>query len=53
MEIKVGDIVFWYESGNTGKKQGQVLDIKNGIASVYCDAELKNYFVEVSRLRAI
>ena len=53
MDIKVGDIVIWYETGQTARKQGQVIAINGDTATVFCDKESRSYFVKVNRLKKV
>lgn len=48
--IKVGDLVSWYESGNTGRKVGQVISIDGDYATVFCTKDNKAYIVVISKL---
>lgn len=53
MDIKVGDIVCWFESGQTAMKKGQVLTITNNMAQVFCDKDRKTYSVNVNSLKKV
>lgn len=53
MDIKVGDIVMWYESGHSARKQGQVIGINEPNAAVFCDKESKTYTVKISSLKKV
>ena len=53
MDIKVGDIVCWFESGQTAMKRGQVLTINGDMAQVFCDKDMKTYNVKVTSLRKV
>lgn len=51
MEIKVGDIVYWFKNEYTAVKKGQVLMINGDIAQVFCDKDSKAYNVNVNSLK--
>lgn len=51
--IQVGDLVIWYESGNTGRKTGQVISISGDYATVFCTKDNKAYVVAISKLRKV
>lgn len=53
MDIKIGDIVFWYENGHTARKEGQVISISIEFADVYCSKDMKVYTVEISSLTKV
>ena len=53
MDIKVGDVVMWYETGHTARKQGQVISINGDNASVFCDKDSKTYIVKMSKLKKV
>lgn len=53
MEIKVGDIVCWFESGHTAIKKGQVLLIDGDMAQVFCDKDMKTYNVKIDSLKKV
>ena len=53
MNIKVGDIVCWFESGQTAMKKGQVLLIDGDMAQVFCDKDRKTYIVNVNSLKKV
>lgn len=50
MNIKIGDMVFWYESGHSVRKEGQVISISLEMADVYCPKDMKVYTVEIISL---
>lgn len=53
MDIKIGDIVVWFETGQIGIKKGQVIGISGDVASVFCDKESKTYKVKVEKLKKV
>lgn len=53
MDIKVGDIVCWYETGHTARKQGQVIALNTESALVFCDKDSKTYTVKLSNLKKV
>lgn len=48
--VNVGDLVCWYESGSTARKNGQVMAIRYDYADVFCPKDNKTYSVLVSKL---
>ena len=59
MDIKVGDIVMWYETGHTARKQGQVIQISvlppnaTLTAGIWCDKDSCLYNVPVKNLKKV
>ena len=48
--IQIGDLVAWYESGNTGRKIGQVISINGDYVTVFCTKDNKAYVVAINKL---
>ena len=53
MDIKIGDIVCWFESGHTAMKKGQVLIINGDVAQIFCDKDMKTYNIKINSLRKV
>lgn len=53
MDIKAGDMVVWFETGQTGIKEGQVIYITGDVATVFCTKESKTYKVKVEKLKKV
>ena len=59
MDIKIGDIVIWYESGHSARKQGQVIQIsiipasEDLMACVLCEKDSCLYNIPVKNLRKV
>lgn len=51
--IQVGDLVYWYESGSVGRKNGQVMAIRYEYADVFCPKDNKTYSVLISKLTKV
>lgn len=51
-EIKVGDMVMWYEDSHT-KKTGQVFGIEGDMANIFCEKDAAVYLKPLNRLKKI
>ena len=52
-EIKVGDMVMWYESPHSAKKVGQVFGIDGDMANVFCQKDSAVYLKPLNQLKKI
>ena len=52
-EIKVGDMVMWYEDPHSAKKVGQVFGIDGDMANIFCQKDSAVYFKPLNQLKKI
>lgn len=52
-DIKIGDIVMWYETQHSARKTGQVYGINGDMADIYCSAESAVYKKPLSELKKV
>ena len=52
-DIKVGDMVMWYEGEHPTKKIGQVFGIEGDMANIYCEKDMSVYLKPLNRLKKI
>lgn len=51
--IKVGDMVMWYEDRHSARKTGEVYGIEGNMANIFCKEDSAVYLKPLSRLQKI